>query len=60
MDVETVAIPRGLEILFVKGEQIPWKGIWFEVATVEKELLTLKPVGMTWQRYKATKKEKQR
>lgn len=44
--------PQGLERRFTKGEQIPWKGIWFEVLAVAPETLMLKPVGETWKHYK--------
>ena len=47
--------PEGLQINWSKGEQIPWKGIWFEVAEVEPESITLRPVGTTWKRFKQLK-----
>ncbi len=43
----------GLELKFSEGERIPWKGIWFRIAQVEKLQLTLVPESMTW---KMTKK----
>jgi hypothetical protein len=48
----------GLETVFSQGEQIPWKGLWFQIETVVHDRITLKPVGTTWKRYKQLKKER--
>lgn len=48
----------GLEVRFKVGEQLPWKGIWFEIQEVKHAELILKPIGMTWQEYKYIKRRK--
>jgi hypothetical protein len=50
----------GLETKWAPGEQLPWKGLWFEVETVSFDRLTLKPVGTTWQRWKQIQKAKEK
>lgn len=54
--MEEVAVAEkkrpGLEVLFTKGESLPWKGLWFEVTDVGHDVLTLKPTGTTWKRHK--------
>lgn len=53
METQTPAMPKeGLRRGFAEGEKMPWKGIWFEVEKVEFDRLTLKPIGMTFSRYK--------
>lgn len=52
--VETVPIPKdeGLQLRFKVGQQLPWAGIWFGVSKVEKEMIELKPIRLTWQKSK--------
>lgn len=45
----------GLRGSWTKGEQIPWKGIWFEVTAVSFDRILLKPIGTTWKRHKQLK-----
>ncbi len=45
-------VDTGLQKRWTPGEQLPWKGIWFEVAEVQPESILLKPVGTTWQKHK--------
>lgn len=37
----------GLEVRFKKGEQLPWKNIWFRIAVVKKDRLELEPMSTT-------------
>lgn len=38
---------KGLTLAFKPGEMIPWKGIWFQVESVMKDRLLLKPMTTT-------------
>lgn len=54
------ALPKkGLQKKWGVGEQLPWKGIWFEVAVVEEDTLILVPKGTTFKRYKQLEKVRQ-
>lgn len=44
--------PKGLQKRFQYGEQLPWKGVWFEIDQVTPDAILLKPIGETWKHYK--------
>ena len=48
----------GLKHGWVVGEQLPWKGINFEVSRVEQKVLELIPIGLTWKRAKQIQEAK--
>lgn len=48
----------GLEVKFKKGEQLPWKGIFFVVEGVTYDRIILTPIGLTWQKAKKLKSER--
>jgi hypothetical protein len=37
----------GLEVKFKKGEQLPWKNIWFKISEVKKDRIELEPISTT-------------
>lgn len=57
VEVESVK-DEGLQKIITVGEQIPWKGIWFAVVRVEKDLVEFAPIRTTWKKQKQIQKSK--